>query len=200
MNKLKKFVKSLIFGGEKEDVRDVLLKQMPSGSVCAEIGVFKGDFSVKIIKMTSPQRLHLIDPYKYQTDTTYKGSWYGGNKGVDQAYMDGIHQSVLTRFQTEIAAGTVRVERASSDEASARFTDNYFDWVYIDGNHLYEFVKSDLEHYFPKVKSGGYITGDDYDVVGWWDNGVKKAVDEFVANHPVELLWAKNGQFCIRKK
>ena len=42
----------------------------------------------------------------------------------------------------------------------------YFDWIYIDGNHTYEYVKQDLEGYRPKVKPGGYMAGDDYGTKG----------------------------------
>lgn len=45
---------------------------------------------------------------------------------------------------------------------------------------MYEYVKADLENSFEKVRSGGYITGDDCNLEGWWDGGVTKAVDEFV--------------------
>ena len=32
-----------------------------------------------------------------------------------------------------------------------------FDAVFIDGNHSYDYVKKDLENYYPKVKNGGII-------------------------------------------
>ena len=55
----------------------------------------------------------------------------------------------------------VTICKGFSAEVLASFPDNYFDWVYIDGNHLYEFVKKDVELSFQKVKPGGVIAGDD---------------------------------------
>lgn len=50
------------------------------------------------------------------------------------------------------------------------------DFLYIDGDHSYEGVKKDIKMWFPKVKSGGLIGGDDY---GGGFVRVKQAVDEF---------------------
>ncbi len=95
--------------------------------------------------------------------------------------MDERYQKVWERFDKEIRTGQVRVHRAFSGSIYDIFEDYYFDWIYIDGNHLYEFVKQDLQLYYPKVKPGGCITGDDYGAQGWWENGVQRAVDK----HPV---------------
>ena len=45
------------------------------------------------------------------------------------------------------------------------------DWIYVDGNHLYEFVRADLELSLRKARRGGFITGDDYQDGGWWAVG-----------------------------
>lgn len=176
-----------------------LLRTLPRESIGAEIGVFKGAFSTKILTTLHPRKLHLIDPWHYETDTTYKRSWYGGSGGKDQATQDGIHQGVRTRFAKEISAGVVTVHRAPSADAAGQFAQRYFDWVYIDGNHLYDFVKQDLHAYFPKLKPGGLLCGDDYGVKGWWDHGVTRAVDEFVASRKCEAVGFKRGQFILRK-
>ena len=159
--------------------RDFLLKLMPKNSICAEIGVWKGDFSARILKLANPERLHLIDPYLFQGGVNYKNALYGGKAGSQQV-LDATYNSVLEKFSSEITKGKVVVHRKSSKEASNDFPDNYFDWIYIDGDHQYEFVKKDLELFMKKVKTGGYITGDDYSESGWWKGGVKKAVDEFL--------------------
>ena len=39
---------------------------------------------------------------------------------------------------------------------------NFFDMIYIDGNHLYNFVLSDLLNSLDKRKSDGLIICDDY--------------------------------------
>lgn len=179
--------------------RAPLLRALPRESIGAEIGVFKGAFSARILSVVRPRKFHLIDPWHYETDATYKKSWYGGSGGKDQATQDGIHQSVRDRFAKEIAAGVVTVHRAYSADAAAQFADSYFDWVYIDGNHLYEFVKQDLHAYFPKVKPGGLVCGDDYGVKGWWDHGVTRAVDEFVTTGAVRPIRFHRGQFILRK-
>jgi hypothetical protein len=93
----------------------------------------------------------------------------------------------------------VRIHRGYSTDILNEFPDKYFDWIYIDGNHLYEFVKQDLALSFKKTRPSGYITGDDYTSGGWWQGGVKRAVDEFVREKPVKLVEIRNGQFIIKK-
>ena len=53
-----------------------LLDRMPRGGVCAEIGVWKGDFSDRILRYANPKSLHLIDPWLFQPQ--YKERMYGG--------------------------------------------------------------------------------------------------------------------------
>ena len=70
---------------------------------------------------------------------------------------------------------------APSVEAAKRFEAESVDFVYIDANHSYAFVKEDIQAWLPKVKKGGIIGGHDYD---WEDKehdmelAVKRAVDE----------------------
>jgi len=179
--------------------RQFLLDMLPKQSVGVEIGVHKGDFSEEILNSISPQELHLIDPWEHQTSGIYKSAWYGGAAKGGQNEMDERYSSVLKRFDKNIHAKQVKVHRGYSTDILQQFPDQYFDWVYIDGNHLYEYVKKDLELSFQKVKSGGYITGDDYIDGGWWEGGVKKAVDEFSQNQAVKLVELRNGQFLFLK-
>ncbi len=192
----RKFGKKL-FG--KKTPRDFLLNIMPKESICAEVGVHLGDFSEKILSIVKPKKLHLIDPWKYEDTTKYQGSWYGGKKGQNQNNMDNRYKKILERFDSKIKSQQVTIHRSESSVLK-EFNDNYFDWVYIDGNHLYEFVKNDLNWSLPKVKTNGYITGDDYSTKGWWDDGITRAVDELVYKGSVKLIEIKNNQFVLKKK
>jgi hypothetical protein len=69
----------------------------------------------------------------------------------------------------------VNILKIDSNKAADLFSDGYFDIVYIDALHDYESIRSDIACWLPKVKIGGYLSGDDY--VGGWP-GVIKAVDE----------------------
>jgi hypothetical protein len=172
---------------------------LPNQSVGAEIGVHIGDFSQQILNSVSPKELHLIDPWEHQTAEIYKTAWYGGGAKKGQIELDERYSSIFDRFEQNINAEQVKVHRGYSTDILKQFPNEYFDWVYIDGNHLYEFVKSDLELAIMKVKSGGYITGDDYTDGGWWKGGVKKAVDEFRKNQAVRLIETRNRQFIFIK-
>jgi predicted O-methyltransferase YrrM len=55
-----------------------------------------------------------------------------------------------------------------------------FDFVYIDGSHEYEDVLSDIKNYWPLLRQGGVMFGDDYTNSAF--PGVKKAVDEIFAD------------------
>lgn len=172
---------------------------MPGGSVCAEIGVFKGQFSQQILDETHPRKLHLIDPWKFQAVPEFSDSWYGGSKGRDQSYMDSIYEETRERFHPKILSGGVQIHRKPSVEAAADFPDGYFDWIYVDGDHRYEAVLQDLLTYQSKVKKGGFVAGDDYESPGWWEGGVKKAVDELISSKVYETVLIKNNQFILTK-
>ncbi len=66
--------------------------------------------------------------------------------------------------------------KMTSEEASAYFKDGVFDFIYLDGNHNYEFVRQDIDLWLPKVKRGGYFGGHDYSNLAL--PGVMKAVEE----------------------
>jgi hypothetical protein len=188
-----------VFSQQRDkNIRACILSRIPSRAVCAEIGVYKGNFS-KLILEREPAKLHLVDPWKFEVDPAYAGSWYGGTLGKNQARMDSIYTSVLSRFHSKIRSGVVEVHRNTSAESCSQFADNYFDWIYIDGNHQYEFVKLDLETFLPKLKPHGLVAGDDYGSPGWWQDGVTKAVDEAVACGQFEKLLIENHQFLLRK-
>jgi hypothetical protein len=190
---LRRFRKVFV-GHERGD----LLNLLPKGSVGAEIGVWRGDFSSRILSVVQPARLHLVDPWKFEASSGYERALYGGAVAKNQAEMDGIYEAVLRRFAQEAETGVVLVHRGPSAQIGMQFDDAYFDWVYIDGNHLYEYVKTDLEVFATKVKPGGLLTGDDYGVRGWWKHGVTRAVDEFVAGSACEPVRLRR-QFVLRK-
>ena len=177
--------------------RNRLLERMPKGGVCVEIGVWTGDFSARILEVTEPRLLHLVDPWRYEASEAYAGAWYAGGRAKNQADMDDVHAGVIERFAKEIGDGRIAVHRAPSVDAAARFDDGSLDWIYVDGNHFYEFVKLDLAVWGPKIRSGGFMAGDDYGSGGWWKGGVKQAVDEFCAGNGVGLSLI-GRQFVIR--
>jgi predicted O-methyltransferase YrrM len=52
--------------------------------------------------------------------------------------------------------------RMYSSQAAKLFPDGSLDFIYIDANHKYDYVKEDIELWWPKLKSGGMISGHDY--------------------------------------
>jgi predicted O-methyltransferase YrrM len=66
----------------------------------------------------------------------------------------------------------------TSHNAVANYKDESLDFVFIDGDHSYEGVKTDIIDWWPKVKPNGILSGDDYNYPGI--PGVKRAVDELL--------------------
>ncbi len=70
----------------------------------------------------------------------------------------------------------ITLHKMSSHDAYKLFEDESIDFLFIDAHHTYEDVKKELELWYPKVKTGGIISGHDYI---WIGAVIKKAVDEF---------------------
>lgn len=170
-----KALRRRIFGNPT--CRDQLLDMLPRHAVCAEIGVWRGDFSARILRRTQPARLHLIDPWAFQPE--FPDRAYGGSVATGTADMDRLCQRVADRFAS---AGNVSIHRGYSDACLNTFDDGYFDWVYIDGNHCYDFVRRDIEISMRKVRSNGWIAGDDFD---WGESSgfpVRRAIHDVLEN------------------
>ena len=67
---------------------------------------------------------------------------------------------------------------AESVNASRLFADASIDWVHLDARHDYASLKADIQAWLPKVKLGGWLSGDDYDELKWPE--VVKAVGELL--------------------
>lgn len=80
----------------------------------------------------------------------------------------------------------LKLLKMDSMEAAKRFEDNSVDMVFIDGGHLYDEVKNDIQVWLPKTRR--LLCGHDYRI----RSGVKKAVDELLdIIYVVPSIWIK---------
>lgn len=138
----------------------------------AEIGVAGGRFSKALCDVNPGLKLHLVDPWE-----RYKGNPRGGLQSQHDRNWDLAHE--------RLANHDVVFHKGFSMDIVKEFEDESLDFVYIDGNHGYEYVRDDLREWSKKVKKGGIISGHDYYSFRW--AGVIEAVDEFVKEHNYEL-------------
>lgn len=115
----------------------------------AEIGVEQGHFSECLCKGIPGLELWCIDPY--QTYDRYADH-------VDQAKLDHYREEAIERLKPYDA----RFLRYSSAEAVGKFKPQSIDFVYIDGNHDFEFVVNDIIYWSRIVRPGGIVAGHDY--------------------------------------
>lgn len=178
----------------RRDRRASVLRAIPKNATCAEIGVWKGDFSERILAAARPRALHLIDPWRFVA--AYPRRWYGGAAARNQDDMDRLYRDVVRRFAHD---PRVIIHRLDSQAAATRLADIAFDWVYIDGDHSYEAVRDDLLVWVPRVRPGGILAGDDYT---WRDEHgicpVARAVQEFIARQPPRTVIVRGDQFLLR--
>jgi len=116
--------------------------------------------------------------------------------------MDDIHAGVVKKFAKQIESGKVEVHREYSNDVMSAFPDDYLDRVYIDGDHGYQGVLTDLRLCYAKVKPGGLICGDDYRVATWWKDEVVRALHDFLheVGAGVTIAFVIGAQFGLRRR
>lgn len=128
--------------------------------VVAEIGIQYGRMTLEVLKlMPSIKTYYAIDPWLWYPD--YKAS-------VTEKNRQNWNQEQQTKFfkifknKTIQFKNKIKILKMLSSEASKHIPDKSLDVCFIDGNHLYKYVKEDIELYLPKVKKGGLLGGHDY--------------------------------------
>lgn len=183
----------------RHDCRNFLLRDLPRRSAGAEVGVWKGDFSAQMIRLVRPRRLFLVDPWRFMPDNEHAHTRYGGGVARSQEDMDDIYAQVQRRFSKQISKNTVCLHRGTTRTLSrtAGHDKPFLDWIYIDGDHTYDSVRSDLRDAVRYVRPGGFIMGDDYAYGGWWHDSVIRAVHELAASGEAKIKLIYRMQYVL---
>jgi SAM-dependent methyltransferase len=196
--------------------RERLLHFFPPGAVGAEIGVAEGRYSAAILEAAQPALLHLIDPWSHLepgSDLHRASEFLAGidpARAGDEADApppfnaagDADYARIVARFEAD---PRVRLHRQYSYKAAASFGPGHFDFVYLDGNHHYEFVLRDLEDFAARLKPGGLLFGHDYfeDAFARAEHyGVIDAVGTFLKRSDFRFLmltWEPFPTFCLAR-
>jgi hypothetical protein len=131
-----------------------------------------------------------VDPWKQYID--YKTGSSAMNR--DQTSFDDLYLKVKSRFSNN---SKIKIIRDKSINAAKMFDDEYFDFIYIDGDHSYEAVLADLLAWYPKLKKFGVMCGDDYGHIS--GHGVIKAVTEFAFKYKFFVSHGEDNQFWFVK-
>ncbi len=144
-----------------EDVK-WLAAQAARKRVIVEIGPFQGRSTRALADAAVGGRVYAIDDW---------------NAGLNQGRADRSARAAFHRnCEDLITAGrVVPIEQDSQRGLPAALAGVTADMLWIDGNHEYGAVRSDVRTFAPLVRRGGLVCGHDYNV---WHPDVVRAVDE----------------------
>lgn len=146
--------------------------------VGAEIGCFKGETTRYILETLDIEMLYCVDPWikypEYIKTILEKNARLDFEKDVYQVFLE----------NTDPFKDRIKVLRKSSSEAVKEIENRSLDFVFIDANHSYEYVKEDILLWIPKIKNGGLLSGHDYGIRRF---GVTKAVNELIGKDKIKV-------------
>ena len=156
-----------------KDMVEYIIDRIPKKyyNIC-EIGSFQGE-STKIFALFPPiEQIVCVDPL----------NWESVKNDPDCKDNKEFFNDIEYRFWENIGIfnNKIRLIRKTSRNAVGAFPPEFFDFVYIDGDHRYEEVVHDIKYWLPTIKKPGYICGHDwtgrrsvYDavksIIGWPD-------------------------------
>lgn len=178
------------------DNRNTMIKHYSdiiSNPKILEIGVFMGEFFDFIVNNCNPTFIDGVD--------LFNGEMLSANVDGNNMVKYDIGKSYLELIEKYKNTTSVKFYKSESSEYLKSKDDNYYDIIYIDGDHSYNGVKNDLMNAFNKIKNGGYIMGHDYEMnmtkaKNIYNFGVKQAVDEFCNTYKQAIL-AKAMDGCV---
>jgi hypothetical protein len=152
--------------------------------VGVEVGVADGDFAEFILSNPEVTKLWGVDLYqahKGYTDYT-RGTTFNNMRQHALQRLIGFGDRHEFIFKYSI-------------DAVKDFENDSLDFVYIDADHSYKTCLEDITEWVKKVKSGGFVAGDDYEVRRSNDikYGVIHAVNEYVKTHDIPELFVYYG-------
>lgn len=165
--------------------KDLISKLVPPDTIGIEVGIFTGTFTRELLDGCNPKKILCIDLWD-----SGRIDWFVHNKETNTWKSEGSSSSdALSVFninmKEEIERNIVVPIRGRSPEILHSLRSDYFDWIYLDGQHDYRTLSKELIESKRIVKNGGYIMGHDYCSLF---PGIVRAVDEFATREKLELI------------
>jgi len=140
-----------------------------------EVGARYGESSKIVLANFNVDRYIIVDPYEMYDD-------YAGD-GFDKVLLNTGGDNVFNQTKKELTKINQNVvfKRSFSDDSETLLSilDDSLDLIYIDGNHTYDYVLADLKNYWPKLKSGGVLCGDDFHMRHSQNDDLKTLAGDF---------------------
>ena len=127
----------------------------------AEIGVDRGRFSEYMFTVIPGLHLYCVDPWRWKL------------RGESR------YNSTVMRLSDRNAT----IIRKDAMDARYDVADESLDFVYIDGDHTFDYVMSDLIWWAKKVRYGGMVAG--HDAYRFRGGGVVPAVEAYTRQHGI---------------
>jgi hypothetical protein len=159
-------------------------------SVFVEIGTWKGRSAAYM----GVEIINSMKPISFFTCDTFQGSDEPKHQ-MDPAIRFGmLEQMARQNLKPLTEKNIVTIAATDSVSFSSAFKDGEVDFVFVDGDHTYEGCTADLQAWWPKLRDGGTMAGDDFT----W-RGVKSAVTDFFYNyHGLHTAFGAKGDKCWR--
>ena len=201
LNKIKKFIPDLYSQLRHTNHMRPMLKYCikkygNKAVVGCEVGVADGKHAFNMLYHLNTTKLYLVDIWKY-----YDG-FFTKNRDSRTRYKNGVCDKQLSELLDSCKRRLKRFNnnvvyiRKLSHEAIDDIHD-VLDYCYLDCNHQYEYVKRDIELYFPLVKVGGVFGGHDFSPC---TPNVCRAVLEFADRELLKIYGSPTDWWMIKKR
>lgn len=111
-----------------------------------EIGSLYGKSTCIMLDALPEAHITCIDTFEYTLD----------EKGTEQCYYDKFLEN------TKEYSNRITVKKELSSKVHKELPDSVYDCLFIDGDHSYNGIYTDILHYHTKLAPGGLIVGHDY--------------------------------------
>ena len=142
----------------------------------AEIGVQGGRNAWVMFENIPGLDMILVDPYEDHEYNPRKWRDFNHNKFKKQSF-------------DRLKSYNVKWLYGYSEEMAKEVENESLDFVYIDGEHFYDFAMIDLILWLRKIKQGGVIAGHDYEYHKPKQFKVYKAVEHFAAAYGLSPIY-----------
>ena len=122
----------------------------------------------------------------------FKNIYFNYIKRQDPYSLEAV-KDLLKKFKNNIS-----LIKGNSNTILKKIDMSKIDFVFLDGGHDYQTVKSDLNFCKEVIINGGTVLCDDYDLS--YAPGVKKAIDEFSSDNSIKCTIICNDRFAKLEK